>query len=116
MFLPYPPSLCKALDHSNSDHQSWLNSYDNGKQGIIDHDIYYNISKSQYLSLKQVEKIPKSIPSMCSLVVKNDKDVKPLRAKSRIVVIGNFEDIICQKSQSYAPVLKYSYLHILTSK
>ena len=42
---------------------------------------------------------------MCVLVVKNNKDGKPLRAKSRIVVLGDFDDRLQQKSQRYAPVL-----------
>ena len=53
---------------------------------------------------------------MCVLVVKNEKYGKPLRAKSRIVVLGNFEDRLYQKSQLYAPVIKYSSLHLLTEK
>ena len=53
---------------------------------------------------------------MCVLVVKNDKDDKPLRAKYCLVLLGNFEDRLYQKSQLYAPVLKYSYLRLLTSK
>ena len=53
---------------------------------------------------------------MCILVVKNDKDGKKLRAKSRIVVLGNFTDRLYQKSQRYAPVLKYSSLSLLTDK
>ena len=48
--------------------------------------------------------------------MKNDEDVKPLRAKSRIVVVGNFEDRLYQKSQRYAPVLKYSSLRLLIAK
>ena len=66
--------------------------------------------------MKQVGKIPNEIPSMCLLVMKNDKDGKSLRAKSRIVVLGNFEDRLYQKSQCYAPVPKYTPLHILTAK
>ena len=53
---------------------------------------------------------------MCVLVVKNDKYGKPLRAKSRIFVLGDFEDRLYQKSQHYAPVLKYSSLRLLTAK
>ena len=53
---------------------------------------------------------------MCVLVVKNDKKGKPLCAKSRIVVLGNFEDCLYQKYQRYAPVLKYSSLQLLTAK
>ena len=60
--------------------------------------------------------MPKATPSMCVLVVKNDKDGKPLRAKSRIVVLGSFEDCLYKKSKRYDPVQKYSPLCLLTSK
>ena len=111
--LPY---LCKSLDPSNLDCQVWLESYNEEKQGLIDHEVYEKISKSQYLALKRAGKIPKAIPSICVLVVKNDKYGKPLRDKSRIVVLGNFEDRLYQKLQRYAPVLKYSPLYLLTAK
>ena len=97
LLSPCPPSLCKSLDPSNPDHQVWLNSYNEEKQGLIYHEVYEKISKSQYLALKRAGKIPKSIPSMCILVVKNDKDGKQLRSKYRIVVLGNFEDRLYQK-------------------
>ena len=84
-------------------------------QGLY-REVYDNISKNQYLALRRAGKIPKAIPSMCVLVVKNDKDGKKLYAKSRIVVLGNFEDRLYQKSQHYAPVLEYSSLHLLTAK
>ena len=85
-------------------------------QGLIDHEVYEKVSKNQYLALRRSGKIPKSIPSMCVLVVKNDKDEKPLPAKSRIIVLGDFEDPLYQKSQRYAPVLKYSSLRLVTAK
>ena len=53
---------------------------------------------------------------MCVLVVKNYKYGKPLRAKSQIVVLGDFEDRLYQKYQRYAPVLKYISLRLLTAK
>ena len=53
---------------------------------------------------------------MWVLVVKNDKDGKPIFPKSRIVVLGNFEDRLYQKSQRYTPVLKYSSLSLLAAK
>ena len=52
---------------------------------------------------------------MCILVVKKNKYGKPLRAKSRIVVLGDFEDRLYQKSQRYATVLKYRSLRLLTA-
>ena len=94
-----------------------MDSYKEENQGLIDHEVYEKISKNQYLALRRAGKIPKAIPPMwCVLVVKNDKYGKPLRAKSRIVVLGNFEDRLYQKSQRYAPVLKYSSLRLLTAK
>ena len=78
--------------------------------------MYKKISKSQYLALKRASNIPKEIPSMCVLVARNDKDGKPLCAKSRIVVLGNSEDRFYQKSQRYAPVLKYRSLCLPTAK
>ena len=91
-------------------------SYKEENQGLINHEFYEKISENQYLSLRRAGKIPKVIPSMCFLVVKNNKDGKPLRPKYRIVVLGNFEDRLYQKSQRYAPVFKYSSLRLLTAK
>ena len=48
--------------------------------------------------------------------MKNDKDGKPLRAKSQIVVLGYYKDRLYQKSQRYTPVLKYSSLRLQTAK
>ena len=93
-----------------------MDSYKEEKQGLINHEVYEKISKNQYLALRRADKTPKSIPSMCVLVVKNDKGGKQLRAKSRIVVVGNFEDRLYQKSQRYALVFKYSSLRLLTAK
>ena len=73
----------------------------------MDHNVYERISKKDYLALRRTGAIPKAIPSMCVLVVKPDKDGKPHRAKSRIVVLGNHEDRYYSKSDRYAPVLKY---------
>ena len=53
---------------------------------------------------------------MCVLVVKNYKDTKLICSKYRIVVLGNSEDRVYQKSQHYAPVLKYRSLHLLKDK
>ena len=53
---------------------------------------------------------------MCVLVIKKDKDGRPDRSKSRIVVLGNHEDRVYEKSKRFAPVLHYSSLRLLTSK
>ena len=113
---PCPPSLTKALHPSNPDRHVWLESYKEEKGGLQQLDVFDRISKKQYLHLKRTGRIGKALPSMCVLVVKSDKDGNPIRAKSRIVVLGNFEDRYYTKSQRYAPVLKYSSLRLLCSK
>ena len=116
LISPCKTSLFKALDPSNPDGQVWLDSYNEEKQGLIEHEVYEKISMRQYLALKQAGKIPKSIPSMCVLVVKNDKDGEPIQDRFRIVALRNFKDRLYQKSQRYAPFLKYSSLCLLTAK
>ena len=64
LLSPCPTSLYKSLDPSNPDRQVWLESYNKEKQGIIDHEVYENISKIHYLVLRRDVKIPKAIPSM----------------------------------------------------
>ena len=68
----------------------WIDYYNEEKQGLIDNEVYERISKSQYLNFKGEGNIPKEIPPMCVLVIKNEKDGKPLKSKSCIVVLGNF--------------------------
>ena len=48
--------------------------------------------------------------------MKNNKEGKPLCDNSRIIVLGNLEDRLYQKSQRYATVIKYISLRLLTSK
>eukprot|EP00956_Cyclotella_meneghiniana_P007922 scaffold10518_cov43-Cyclotella_meneghiniana.AAC.4 len=69
------------------------------KEGLQRLDVYESISKKQYLHLKCTGRVGKALPSMCVLVIKPDKDGNPVRAKSRIVVLGNFEDRYYTKSQ-----------------
>ena len=104
--FPCQTSICKALDPSKPDYQVWLDSYNKEKLGIIYHEVYEKTPKSHYLALKRADNIPKATLSMYVLVLKNKKDGKPLRAKYRIVVIGNFEDCLYQNPQHYAPILK----------
>ena len=56
------------------------------------------------------------MPSMWLLIIKNDKYRKPFRAKSHIIVMGNFKYRLYHKPQRYATVLKYISLRILTSR
>ena len=50
-----------------------MDSYNEEKQGLIDHEVYKKIPKNHYLALRRSGKIPKEITSMCVLVTKNNK-------------------------------------------
>ncbi len=52
---------------------------------------------------------------MCVLTVKKDEQLRPLHAKSRIVILGNHEDHVWEKSDKFAPVLCQDSLCLLTS-
>ena len=52
---------------------------------------------------------------MCVLTIKRDENMMPVRAKSRIVVLGNHEDRVWSKSERYAPVLRQDSLRFLVS-
>ena len=84
--------------------------------GLRDMDCYTPINKRQYLALSRQGTIPKVLTCMCVFSVKPDKDGNPHRAKSRIVVLDNFEDRIYSKADKYVSVLKYSYLCLLTAQ
>ena len=75
----FSPSVIKSLDLSNPVHQVWLDYYNEGKHGLIYHEVYERIPRSQYLALNRAGKIRKAIPSIYVFVIKNDKDDKPPR-------------------------------------
>ena len=52
---------------------------------------------------------------MAISTIKYDSDGNPLRAKYRIVALGNMDPINWSKSECYAPVLSLAELRLLTS-
>ena len=52
---------------------------------------------------------------MCVLTIKKDEQLLHLRAKSRIVALGNLEEHFWSKSDRFAPVLHQDSLRFLTS-
>ena len=113
---PCPPSLLTALREGFVDDATWRKSYCKEKQGLTDNDTYEEISLQEYRRLRRLpNSVPKAIPTMCVLMIKRDKNMAPDRSKSRIVVLGNLEGRIWEKSEKYAPVLQYSSLRLLTS-
>ncbi len=56
------------------------------KRGIQSLDTYKKITLGEYRALHE-KGTPHAIPTMCVLTIKKDEQLRPLRAKSRLVFI-----------------------------
>jgi hypothetical protein len=100
-----PASLLKGLNKSNPDASIWNDAYDEEYDGLAGLDTFEEISKEAYQALiAKHGEAARAKPTMNLFTVKKDKDGNPVRAKSRIVVLGNLEHRVWEKSDRYAPV------------
>jgi hypothetical protein len=109
-----PPSLLEALAMSHPDRELLLQSYYEEKGGIKSLGTFKCLTLGEYCALPE-KGAPKAILTMCVLTIKKDEHLMPLRAKSRIVVLGNRECRDWSKSNWLAPVLCFDSLHFLVS-
>ena len=109
-----PRSLLSALAPTHPDRDTWLASFREEKDGIKSQDTYDVLTLEQYRAYR-AKGAPRAIPTMCVLTIKPDEMLRPHRAKSRIVVLGNHEDRIWTKSEKYAPVLRPDTLRLIVS-
>ena len=107
-----PGSLRKALDSSNPDRHTWLASYTEEYNGLVALDTFTTINRAD---LAASDFVGKPMPTMCVLTIKTDEFHNPVRAKSRIVVLGNLESRMWTTAECYAPVLRQDSLRLLTS-
>jgi hypothetical protein len=80
--------------------------------GLKEQDTYVTISDKEYREKYSGLQI---LPSMCVQTIKKDELGVPVRAKSRIVAHGNFEDRVWEKSEKFAPVLRDESARLMTS-
>ena len=109
-----PSSLLRALADNHPDRSVWLQSYYEEKNSIESMGTIRKLTLGEYRALRE-KGAPRAIPSMCVLTIKKDENLLPIRAKSRIVVLGNHEDRIWSKSERFAPVLRSDSLRFLVS-
>lgn len=98
-----PGSLSKALHCRNPDKNIWLASYKEEYEGLQSNSTFDVISEAEYHSLCKQHGV-QAIPSMCTFTVKKTNGV-PVRAKSCIVVLGNFDPRPWSKSDCSSPVV-----------
>ena len=109
-----PSSLLQALANSDPDREVWLNSFYEVKDSIESMGTYQKITLGEHRALCE-KGAPRAIPTMCVLTVKKDENLLPVRAKTRIVVLGNHEDRVWTKPEKFAPVLRSDSLQFLVS-
>jgi hypothetical protein len=107
-----PPSLLQALATSHPDREVWLQSYYKEKRGIESLGTFKHLTLVEYQALRE-KGAPKAILTMCVLTIKKDEQLMPLRAKSRIMVLGNRESREWSKSDQFALVLCFDSLRYL---
>jgi hypothetical protein len=109
-----PPSLLKALADTYLNRDIWLESFFEEKRGIQNLDTYKKITLGEYQALQE-KGANQAIPTMCVLTIKKDENLRPLCAKSCIVVHGNHEDRVWKNSNKFSPALHPDSLRFLTS-
>jgi hypothetical protein len=107
-----PGSLRKALESSKPDRNTWLASYTEEYNGLVAIDTFTTINRAD---LAASDFIGKPMPMMCVPTIKTDEFHNPVRAKSRIVVLGNLESRIWTTAECYAPALRQDSLRLLMS-
>ena len=111
-----PTHLWRALDPNFSDRDVWQQSYDEEFDSLVDEGTFKVITKAQYTLILRRTKKP-ALPTMCVLLFKLEgTTLRPHRAKSRIVVLGNLETTVWAKSDVYAPVVSQSVVRLLASE
>ena len=111
-----PNSLKEALHRNNPDRVIWGGAYDEEYDGLSDLEVFEEITIKEYQELIKLHgDKAKAIPSMNLFTVKEDKEGNPIRAKARIVVLGNLEQRIWSREDRYAPVLSSIGSRLLVS-
>ena len=111
-----PANLLKAFAAHNPDAPVWRAAYDEEHDGLTGLDTFVEIGEVEYQALVAKHgEAAKAIPTMNLFTVKNDSDGNPVRAKSRIVVLGNLEKRMWEKIDRYAPVINASSSRLLVS-
>ena len=109
-----PGSLKRALGPCSPDAEIWFESYKEEYDGIALNDTMEIMSEEEYFRWSRLTG-RHAIPSMAVFTVKKDSLGRPLRAKSRIVVLGNKDPVAWSKADCYAPVASLPVVCFLTA-
>jgi Reverse transcriptase (RNA-dependent DNA polymerase) len=108
-----PGSSTKAFHPSHPDRGIWVASYNEEYDGLNQNDTFELISEEDYQAHCRAGG-KRAIPSMAVFTIKM-KDGVPVRAKCRIVVLGNKDPSNWSKADCYAPVVSLPVVRLLTA-
>ena len=106
------PTLSRHHKLSPNDKQIWDSSYKAEYDGLVGLDTWEVITEQQYWDLKATTRVT-TIPTMAISVIKKDGFGNPIRAKYRIVALGNLDTNPWTKQDCFAPVLSQLELRFL---
>lgn len=107
------PTLLKHHLLSTNDQLIWDASYKAEYDGLVDIDTWELITEEEYLASKHI--FGSLMPSMAIATIKYNGKGEPVRAKYRIVALGNLDPYDWTKQDCFAPVLSQFELRFLLS-
>jgi hypothetical protein len=107
-----PGSFKLSMRKDYVDHQIWMDSYSEEYVSLRDQTTFFSITWEEYERKYSHVKI---IPSMNVQTIKKDEAGMPIRAKSRVVALGNHEETIWEPGDLHAPVIRKESDRLLTS-
>jgi deoxyuridine 5'-triphosphate nucleotidohydrolase len=109
---PNEPKLHEHYKLSPKDKHIWDESYREEYFGLHeDTQTWQYITEEEYQNLKTV--LGRPLPTMAISKIKRDSQGNPIRAKYRIVVLGNLDPHQWSKADCFAPVLSALELRLL---
>ena len=107
------PTLHKHHELPPGDKDIWDRSYLEEYNGLQKLDTWEIITESEYKRLLPFS--GKALPTMAISTIKRDGEGNPVRAKYRIVALGNLDPHNWTKGDCFAPVLSQAELRLLVS-
>ena len=105
------PTLLKHHLLHPDDKETWDMAYREEYEGLVNIDSWEMITENDYQALKHTYK--GVMPTMAIATIKRDGDGNPVRAKYRIVALGNLDPHDWAKHDCFAPVLSQFELRFL---
>ena len=111
--LMQAPTLLKHHKLHPDDKSIWDAAYKSEYDGLKNIDTWEMISEDEYQNMRHLYK--GVMPTMAIATIKYDGQGNPIRAKYRIVALGNLDLNVWSKSECFAPVLSQFELRFLTA-